>query len=351
MLKNKPNNPTTVDEYNTRLERNTAYNKPASIMENGIICYLFTAFFAAADFCCLQMSWNTVQTSSPWVITLIALSCAVCLDVPLAIAGVAFKAYRQGLKSKKDMLYIMIPSIAVFTLVFVFGLIFKIITRTATFEDANTAGGLVNNLSEQSNPEESQSILFAALFSGVIPLCTSIASFVIAFRSTDPKKKKIQRLQRKKIKIEGQLTEIEQTLKENDNIKANGIILIEREKDLFRQFVEEVLMVEGIRRQAANQALQEHLNTPDAVSVLSEYGAGVNNNYTGLEYENSAKKVAEEYIEHYNPIGIVFGDEDSFLDAEISESVIDSPLPHSEENKETIIEPYKTETKEMLEAG
>ena len=351
MLNNKPNNPTTVDEYNTRLERNTAYNKPTSIMENGIICYLFTAFFAIADFCCLQMSWNTVQTSSPWVITLIALSCAVCLDVPLAIAGVAFKAYRQGLKSKKDMLYIMIPSIAVFALVFVFCLIFKIITRTATFEDANGAGGLVNNLAEQSNPEESQSILFAALFSGIIPLATSISSFIIALRSTNPKKIKLQRLQRNKIKIEGQLTEIEQALTENDNIKANGIILIEREKDLFRQFGEEVIMVEGIRRQAANQALQEHLNTPDAVSVLSEYGAGVNKSYTGLEYEDSAKKIAEEFIENYNPIGVIFGNDDNLIDTDMSESAINLPSNNIEDSNETILEPYKTENKEMLEAS
>lgn len=350
MLNHKhPNNPISVDEYNTRLERNSAYHKPMSIMESGIVCCLFTAFFAIADFCCLQISWNTVQTSSPWVITLIALSCAVCLDVPLAIAGVAFKAYRQGLKSKKDMLYIMIPSIAVFAIVFFFGLIFKIITRTSTFEDAN-AVGLVNNLAEQSNPEESQSILFAALFSGIIPLCTSIASFLIALRSTNIKKQMIHRLEKNKIKIEGQLTEIEQTLSEND-IEKNGVILIESEKSLFRQFIEEILMFEGIRRQAANQALMEHINNPDAVSHLSEYGESVNKKYGGLEYEDSAKIVAEEFIDKYNPIGVVFGSDYTISDTDLNSSEKIPSSTIAEDSNEIVIEPYKTENKEMLEAS
>lgn len=351
MFKQRNNNPLFIDSYGTRLGRDKEFNRPSSIMESNIVCYLFIALFALADYCCLSISWNTVQTSSPGVITLLALSCAVCLDVPMAIAGVAFKSYRQGLKSKKDMLIILSLSIAVFALVFIFSFLFKIETRTASFEEANSAGGLVNSLAAQTNPEDSKSILIAALFSAVLPLATSIASFVIALRSSNPKKTKLNRLERKKKKIEGHLVDIEQTLVEEENIKKNAVTLIERERDLFRQFVEEVIMVEGIRIQAANQALQEHINNPDAVSLLSEYGTEVDKEYTGLEYEDCAKNFAEDFMDNYNPIGVVFGDYSKVSDVDLSGSPTNSSSTRTEDDSKTNIEHYSVSTKGMLEAG
>ena len=282
-----------TNSYDIRSHGHKKLRCPTSVFDRTIIVFVLTAFFVACDYACLRVSWNAVQSSSKFIITLIALSSAVVLDVPPAIAASKVKEYRQGLLSKKSMLYILIPSIVCLLLVISFSFGFKWTTRTKSFHDSQTTGGLVSTTATTTEGKDSESVQFAALFSAILPLCTSLASAVVAFSAADPKGTLIKRLEYEKIRIESDILDLNQAIKESKDTKSMYTMLIYREKDLFDQFTDEVLAVEQKRKQAANQALEEHLNTPDAVGKLTEHSQKINQSYDCKPSEGLIRAVNE----------------------------------------------------------
>ena len=306
-MKNQNNkiSPVLSDTFSVRSDIYKRSHKPASVFDRSIFVLILTAFFVVADYACLSISWNAVQSSAGYIITLMALSSAVVLDVPPAIAAAKVKEYRQGLVSKKNMLFAVVPSFVCVFLVLALSIAFKIVTKNATFEDAETAGGLINSINLEGVNKESASVFVAALFAAILPLATSLASFAISFAASDIKGKKIQKLELEKMSIEAHLTQIDQAMAESRDTKRRHELLLYREKDLFDQFTNEVLAGEQKRKQSANQALEEHLNTPDAVSKLTEHGNKINQSYcykpSGCLIKAVEESVAESPNLKYKP--------------------------------------------------
>ena len=169
-----------------------------------------------------------------------------------------------------------------------------------TLEDAETAGGLINTFNTEGGNTESASVFVAALFAAILPLATSLASFAVSFASSDAKGKRIQQLEFEKMSIESNMTQVDQAITESANTKRWHELQLEREKDLFDQFTDEVLSGEQKRKQSANQALEEHLNTPDAVSKLTEHGNKINQSYSYKQSDGLIKAVEESVSEFEN---------------------------------------------------
>ena len=301
-MKNQNNriSPVLSDTFSVRSDIYKRAHKPASVFDRSIFVLILTAFFVIADYACLSISWNAVQSSAGYIITLMALSSAVVLDIPPAIAAAKVKEYRQGLLSKKNMLFAVVPSSVCVLLVLVFSIAFKIVTRNATFEDAETAGGLINTFNTEGGNTESASVFVAALFAAILPLATSLASFAVSFASSDAKGKRIQQLEFEKMSIESNMTQVDQAITESENTKLWHELQLDREKDLFDQFTDEVLAGEQKRKQSANQALEAHLNTPDAVSKLTEHGKKINQSYSYKPSDGLIKAVEESVGEFAN---------------------------------------------------
>ena len=253
------------------------------------------------DYASLSISWNAALRESAWyVVVLMAISSAVVLDVPPAIAAAKVKEYRQGLLSKKNMLFAFIPSSVCVLLVLAFSIAFKIVTRNATFEDTETSSGLVNTLNTKVGNTESVSVFMAALFASILPLATSLMSFVVSYNATDTKGKRIQQCELAKMRVESYITHVDQAITESKNTKRCHELQLDREKDLFDQFTDEVLAGEQKRKQSANQALEEHLNTPNAVSKLTEHGKIINQSYSYKPSDGLIKAVEESVSEFEN---------------------------------------------------
>ena len=277
MFNKRKNEALALDDYGTRLWRTNQLNKSDSIYASSLVANIATIIFCLVDFITLKVVWNTVQTESPFFISLIALGCAISLDIPLAISGNALKSYHQKLKSKTSTMIVMLLAIITFLVTFAFAFWFRIETKDLTF-DISTGSTLTNTLAETTVEEnnDSNAVVVAALFNGIVPLVTSISSFCISYFAANPLGLKIARLDKAIITLDSNLAEIEQVCQEAEGIQNYKQYLLAREEDMYQQFCESSEAQGIVRKQAVRFVIMEMLGTPDDITVLTESGEAVN---------------------------------------------------------------------------
>ena len=164
MFNKRKNEALALDDYGTRLWRTNQLNKSDSIYASSLVANIATVLFVLIDFICLYTVWNTVQTESSLMIALIAIGCAVCLDVPLAIAGNALKSCHQKIKDKSSTMIVLVLAVATFLITFIFAFWFRVETKDLTF-DVSSGSTLTNTLAETMTTEtnDSNAVAVAAL--------------------------------------------------------------------------------------------------------------------------------------------------------------------------------------------
>ena len=176
--------------------------------------------FVAIDYACLNSSWTAVQNDNQYLIMLISIGCAVCLDVPMAIGAIVAKETVQGLRKKKEGIAVVSLCVACFLAVFSFYIGFRMVTRDTTF--SSSAATIQNNLSTtvtETNDADDSKVFYAGLFSAILPFCTSIASFVISYFGCDPLGLKMKRLDKVIIQTDSNIIELKQALQETGNLQ------------------------------------------------------------------------------------------------------------------------------------
>ncbi len=261
-------NPIKISNYQTREARIKSIDG-FSWRDLFSLANVATILFVALDFAVLFSRWETVQTESWYLVALIAVSSAVILDVPMMLAGKALVEYQQKLKSKSSMIFVVSLAVAAFVLVFCFSIWFSYETRNATFQDAEDSM-LINNMATLAEGERggSKSVLVAALFSGVLPLGTSIASLVIALLTYKPKDEKRKKILRAKVMAEEHLLHLRQGIAESAAYIEHCKHLLAREEDLYRQFIESVYAQEMLRKNAYREALEEKCSLDDVNHII-----------------------------------------------------------------------------------
>jgi len=275
--KQKGKNALALDDYGTRLWRANGLNKPDSIYASSLVANIATVLFVLIDFICLYTVWNTVQTESSMMIALIAVGCAVCLDVPLAIAGNELKSHHQKIKSKSSTMIVMVLAITTFLLTFIFAFWFRLETKELTF-DISSGSTLTNTLAETTTVEanDSNAVIVAALFNAVVPLCTSIASFVISYFAANPLGERISRYDTAIITLDSNITELEQALQEAETIDEHDRLLRENEA-ISKEVYIAACKARGLSlKQYALVEIMKILKNPDDISRLVEIGKQLN---------------------------------------------------------------------------
>lgn len=261
-------NPIKIADYKSREERMKSIDG-FSLRSLFSFANIATVLFVALDFAVLFTRWETVQTEAWYMVALIAVSSAVILDVPMMLAGKTIVEYQNKLRSKSSMALTVSLSAFAFLLVFSFSIWFSYVTRTATFQDADTTT-LVNNAAEPVMlvAEESLSVLVAALYSGILPLGTSVASLVIALITYKPVEEKRKRIAKARAMAEEHLLHLKQGIAEGQARIKFGKTLLSREEDLYNQFVESVYAQELIRKNAYREALEEMCSLDDVNHII-----------------------------------------------------------------------------------
>lgn len=292
----RSNSPFSLDSYGTRVNRSNNLYRPDSIYSRPIFSNIAVLAFVFIDFFCLFTVWNLVQTEDMVYVCCVALGCAVALDVPLAIAAIALKRYHNGLSSKKEAMIIMAISVSVFAIAFVFSLIFRLVTKDLSF-DTGTSSTLVNTVGEMETDttEDNLSICFAALFNGVIPLLTSLSSFVISYFSS-PLNRKLKQLETERITLQSNILEVDKALAQAEDALTHCDGLLEREQDLYFEFIDKLDSECQSLKQLARIIIMEKLQTPENVTALTESGNAL---YSEVDYNDVPNSALPEFVSNH----------------------------------------------------
>lgn len=262
-----------MDSFKNRSERVKIVNGPDNIYAKAWFSNIAVLMFVFIDLFCLKVVWNLVQTEDPLYVWCIAFACAAALDVPLAIAAIVQKRYQQGLCEKSERNIVISLSIAVFAVAFVFSFIFRVVTRELSF-DIGTGTTMMNALETgvKEDNTNAPAILFAALFNGVIPLLTSISSFVISFFGYSPLDMKLTDLERERVELQSNILEVKRALAETETPEENCTALIERENELYSAFMDQLDADALELKQLVRTILMEKLGTPEGVTAMTDSG-------------------------------------------------------------------------------
>ena len=275
----KKNKPIKINSYKTRDERMKAITG-FSLSEFFSLANLATLAFVIVDFAVLFSRWETVQTESWYMVALIAISSAMILDIPMMLAGKAIVEFQCKLREKSSMLLIVILSVTAFALVFGFSIWFSYVTRNATFQDAESSM-VINSMADLAATEskDSLSVLVAALFSGVLPFGTSVASLVITLMTYKPIEVARKKILKSKTMAQNHRLHLRQGIAEHEALIDDGERELARQVKLFTQFKERVKAQELVRKQAYREALEE-VCSPDDVNRIIESAKELNASYT-----------------------------------------------------------------------
>ncbi len=271
---------------------------PRTVWEYGLVVTFFITFFVFVDLFNAKSSWNYLQTDNPLMIWCTAGACAVALDVPPAIAGYVLKKYLQGLTSKRECIFIVTLAFAAFSLAFFFNFGLKILMDDLLFS-VNSASGLVNTATGAATEttEEHPAVLVAAIYSGIVPLLTSISSFLISFIGCDPLKAERMRYEQMKLELEDEILEYEVALCEVSSVEQFVQERIAREKDMHIIYKQKLRALSYHMMETFVVLLMEKYGDTEDVVNIMKASENMKEKYFGSETEKADN--LEKYLENY----------------------------------------------------
>ena len=275
----KKSNVLTLDSYSTRVKRENKLARADNIYSSSYIGFILTLVFVAVDSFCCYSCWNAAQTQSITMNVLMTVGCALTLDVPPMFCAYALTMYKQGMLPKSKAKVITIGTIAVVSLVICGYFAFRIVTKDLIF-DSISSGGITNAVAQgaESTTPNSNSNLFPAIYSGILPLATSITSFIVTYLTASPLKDRIHKLRKAQITTQANIADLNMAITEAEDVTSYSDYLIAREDDLYAHFLDELEAQKIVLKQIARVVIMEKLSNPDAVSELTESGHTLNNN-------------------------------------------------------------------------
>lgn len=296
--------PFALDAYSTRAKRTKRIYTPDNPYARKVTNAIAILLFVAIDFATLFTVWNLVMLENPFYIICICAGCAVALDVPLAIGANALKKYHHGFMKKNEAMISMLLSVIVFAIAFAFSLGFRLVTKDLSF-DVGTSSTLISTIGETANNSEGNaSIWFAALFNGILPLLTSLSSFVISYFSTDPVNDKLRTLETERITLQANLIEADTALAQGDDAITHCNGLLARERDLYTEFIEKLNAENQTLKQLARIVLMEKLGGSNDITALTESGERIYEELQHLDVPgtNLASFIDEKFSNNENQL-------------------------------------------------
>ncbi len=280
-----------LDSYKTRLWRERKINASDSIFTSKIFLNIATLLFIITDSVCLYTAFNCLMTENPVLLVVMVIAAAIVLDVPPAISGRRLKAYYQQLSDKKSAFASIGLSVLSVSFVMIFYFIMKVLTRDMVF-DANSNASLINSVANTTqgitDSSSDKIVLFASLFQAVLPIGTSLASFLMAFIS-NPLGDRIYRLKKAKITAEANMIDLQVAMAEAEARDSYCEFLIAREKDNYNNFLDSTNCQSLTVKNVAALVVMEKVKSSEDITSITDYADELNkDNAISEEPENES---------------------------------------------------------------
>lgn len=301
-------------------------SKPDTIYGKAWFSTLLVLVFVAIDFSWLANKWNLLQTGGDGYRYGIALGFAVALDVPMAVVAVVLKRYHQGLTGRKiSVATIVAVAIVTFLGAFFANFFVGIVARDQLFSLSEN-GGLVDAAAGAAAGianMDSKTILYLAAANGLLPLFTSLSSFVFSYFAYNPLRNEITKQEKAKVELQSEITKINKELAESPMVEAYKEEMLEREEQLFKEFMQRLEAEYQEMKQTAGSVLMEKMKTPAEVTVVFR----------------DRQKQMEQYQQQMNPKKLPESEKDFLIledreEASDQESVDEDPDENFEEFSE-----------------
>lgn len=259
------------ENYKTRGARVKKLHAPDTFYASKFLMYASVLIFCAIDFSCQAIVWNLFQNEDWWLSYAISLGVVIALDVPLSIAGNAMKKYHHGVMSKREAHTILYLSVIVFTLAFICSFSFRLVTREISYS-IDTQETLIKTSSSAAtaSADHGTSILVAAIFGGIIPLLTSISSYIMGYFSTNPIGEKLAKLELEKVKIESNILDAERDIARAGSICSYVTSSMARERAAYNAFVADLNCKCLTMQQIARLVLMKKLSSAYGIASVTE---------------------------------------------------------------------------------
>ena len=145
---------------------------------------------------------------------------------------------------------------------------------------------------------EEPSVIVAAAFNGIIPLLTSISSYVISYFGYDPLGMKIAKLETERVRLQSNILEAERALAQAETSEEYCRSLLARENDMYHIF-QERLMADGMElKQLVRILIMEKQKTPEEVTEIVRNGEELIKSYhMGTAPERELLKYIDNQLE------------------------------------------------------
>lgn len=265
-----------VAEY--RLKANKAIHKSESLFGRNPRSMLIALLFTIADAVTLFVLWaEFLAEQSGLFIGILVGVMAICLDIPMSIAGSMIKACTQKLVGMKETVIITALALVAFLIVFIPNGYFRMNTRDQLVSSGDGLEGMTyteEETTETTTAEEEaedDTLKPAGWLMVLLPLSTSICSFVCGYQLSDPLDEKLSVLDEQIVDHENYITEMDAELAElGDDQAAYAEQKRQAEQKSLASFEETIESQGALVKQIVRVLFMEAMNDPDAISRIEE---------------------------------------------------------------------------------
>lgn len=250
-----------------------ALYQAASLFGRNRTAMVITVLFVIFDSVSLYMLLNLAFAPSHELAMFATIfSLALCLDVPLGIAGSEVKRAKQRLCSWKHAILTLVIAILAFLLVFMPFFFFRLDTADQMF-DLNDGSGLVSMVENtEAEPEESSdATVSGGILLALMPLVTSLSSFLINFILADPLGDQLFCLEQTRARLQNKIVKLQSALAEAGDPDTYAGMLFELEEGRYAAMKEKLSTQRLVLKQVFDVLLMQYLAEPEAISRIEDH--------------------------------------------------------------------------------
>lgn len=240
------------------IESRSGWEKNAMAVIVMIIC-------AVLDFVVFKQLFGTILYDHLVIQYLSVIGCLIAFDLGPIYLGMELKKEYQGLRSSR---VIQIGLIAIFVMVFIGNIWLRIKVKDILVPSNGMVAGSIflNSNGEQASNEIA---LGYAIFSGLLPLATSIVSGAISFLSSNPLMTRIKNVREQKVEMESDLVSLNAILAEYESDSEIKARLMDEDQRMLQQKVAQVMELGLWYADYVRERISEHGGEAAGTNVLA----------------------------------------------------------------------------------
>lgn len=266
---------------------------------------VFACFLS--DLYLIKVRWNLVQMQNALFVWCSASTCAAALNIPLSVAGKAFKKNEQEMCSRRERNVTMILAVIIFLIAYACNFAFTWTTRDLVFSLGTISNLIDNAATATAEQKESAGVLVAAFYSAIMPLLTSLSAFVVSYATYNPLNIMLKGLKKEKIEIDANLLEIDVALKQADSAEKFCEGLMAAANDEYEMELRGRDEENQLFKQEVNIYLAKQMKTPQENGEIAKSSHLLLKNYK--QQKLPLKQQLPEYILNQ----LIFNDQEQIV--------------------------------------